>query len=169
MLIFSPLSVEFQNQPHSLRSNLRARLRPCWFPLRVLSPQPLLLCFPRWPSLISLRTLQRDKALRGLASSKCADAAARHEGLAEILVHGRMEGLRRIAAALRHNRTSTLSAPRPFRRNRSLPAGRSAHRRCSVDCGVPQTSLQNRASLRGIIFEASACFWIARVSAQSTV
>jgi hypothetical protein len=32
------------------------------------------------------------------------------------------------------------------------------HRRCSVDCGAPQTSLKNRASLRGIIFEASACF-----------
>jgi hypothetical protein len=37
------------------------------------------------------------------------------------------------------------------------------------DCGAPQTSLQNGASLRGINLEVSAGFWIALVSAQSMV
>ena len=115
-----------------------------------------------------LARLQRDKALRGLASSICVIAAARREGLAESLVHGGMEGWRRIATALRHNRTSTLSA-HVGSNAAGNTTGRSARRRCSVECGAPQTSLQNRASLRGITFEASACFWIASVSAQSMV
>jgi hypothetical protein len=100
VLMIMPLFASFQNQLRSLRSNARAA---CWCSSPLVCLPVLSSAFFLRFSLTSLRTFQRDKTLRGLASSMCALATARHEGLAEILVRYWMEGWRQTATALRHN------------------------------------------------------------------
>jgi hypothetical protein len=103
--------------------------------------------------LIGLCTFQRDKALRGLASSNCARTAVGHEDLAEILFAGGWRAgdrLRPRCGISEPRRSAPASAStKPV----GLPAGRSVHKRCSVDCGV--THRRCKAALRFAVVSRS--------------
>ena len=112
--------------------------------------------FPWRPSLISLRTFQRDKALRGLAWFELRSYGGRHEDLAEILFAGGWRAgdrLRPRFGITESRRSAPASAStKPV----ELPAGRSVHKRCSVDCGATHRRCKSRASLRGSLSKHGA-------------
>jgi hypothetical protein len=146
--------MSFQNQLRSLRSNPRAALAA----LLVLPrfTQHFLAVFPWRPSLISLRIFQRDRALRGLASFELRSCGGRHEDLAEILFAGGWRAgdrLRPRFGITESRRSAPASAStKPV----GLPAGRSVHKRCSVDCGVTHRRCKSRASFRGSLSKHGA-------------